>query len=37
MEFLNGALVVTQILLATDQDDREVRAEMEDLGDPLFE
>ena len=34
-EFLNGLLVVAQILLATDEDDGKALAEVKDLGDPL--
>jgi hypothetical protein len=36
VELLNGLLVVTQILLAADEDDGETAAEMEDFGDPLY-
>ena len=36
VELFNGLLVVSQILLAADEDDGEARAEMEDLGDPLL-
>jgi hypothetical protein len=35
VKLFNGLLVVTQILLATDEDDRETAAEMKNLGDPL--
>lgn len=35
VQLLNRLLVVSQILLAAHQDDRETLAEMEDLGDPL--
>lgn len=34
-ELLNGLVVVTQILLATDEDDRKALAEMQDLRNPL--
>ena len=36
-ELLNGLVVVTQILLAADQDDGKSLAEMEDLRNPLQE
>ena len=35
MELLNGLLVVTEILLAANEDDGEALAEMQDFGDPL--
>ena len=35
VQLLNSLLVVSQILLAADEDDREARAEVHDLGDPL--
>lgn len=35
VKFLNRSLVVTQVLLATDQDGRQTLAEMENFGDPL--
>ena len=35
VQFLDGLLVVAQILLAADQDDGEAVAEVEDLRDPL--
>ena len=35
MELLDGLLVVTQILLATNENDRETTAEVKDFGDPL--
>lgn len=34
-ELLNGLVVVTQILLATDEDDGKALAEMQDLRNPL--
>jgi hypothetical protein len=34
-ELLNSLLVISQVLLATDQDNGETVAEVEDLGDPL--
>ena len=36
-QFLNDSRVPPEILLATDQDDGEIRAEVHDLGDPLQE
>ena len=36
VEFLNGLLVITQVLLAADKDDRETTAEVKDFGDPLY-
>jgi len=36
VEFLNGLLVETEILLAANEDDRETLAEMEDFRNPLF-
>lgn len=36
-ELLDGLLIVSQILLAADKDDRKTLAEMQDLGDPLQE
>jgi hypothetical protein len=36
MELLNGLLVVTQILLATNEDDGQAAAEMQDFGNPLW-
>jgi hypothetical protein len=36
VELLNGLLVVTQILLATDENDRKTAAEMKNFGDPLY-
>jgi len=36
VEFFNGLLVVTQILLAANEDDRETAAEMKNFGDPLY-
>jgi len=36
VEFLNGLLVVSKILLTSNEDDREALAEMQDLGDPLL-
>ena len=35
MELFNGLLIVTQILLATNEDDGETAAEMKNFGDPL--
>jgi hypothetical protein len=35
VELFDGLLVVTQILLAANEDDRETAAEMQDFGDPL--
>jgi hypothetical protein len=35
MKLFNRFLVITEILLATDEDDREATAEMKDFGDPL--
>lgn len=35
VQLLNSLLVVSQILLAADEDDGEARAEVQDLGDPL--
>ena len=35
MELLNGLLVITQILLTTNENDRETAAEMKDFGNPL--
>lgn len=35
VQLLNGLLVVSQILLATDEDDGEAGAEVQDLRDPL--
>ena len=35
MQFLKGFLVVTQISLAADEDDRQTRAEVKDFGNPL--
>jgi hypothetical protein len=35
VELFNRLLVVTQILLATDEDDGETAAEMKNFGDPL--
>jgi hypothetical protein len=35
-QLLNGLLVVTQILLASDEDDRQTLAEVQNLGDPLY-
>jgi len=37
VKFLNGLLVVSKILLTSNEDDREALAEMQDLGDPLSE
>ena len=37
VELLNGLRVVAQILLTADQNDRETLAEVEDLGNPLFQ
>lgn len=34
-ELLNGLLVVSQILLAADEDDGQALAEVQNLGDPL--
>lgn len=34
-KLLNGLVVVSKILLATNQDDRETLAEVQNLGDPL--
>lgn len=36
-ELLNGLVVVTEILLAADQNDGKALAEVQDLGDPLGE
>ena len=36
VELLNGLLVVTQILLATNKNDGETAAEMKNFGDPLY-
>lgn len=35
MELLDRLLIVSKILLTTNEDDRQVVAEMEDFGDPL--
>ena len=35
VELFNGLLIVTQILLATNEDDGETAAEMKNFGDPL--
>jgi hypothetical protein len=35
VQLLNGLLVVSQILLAADEDDGQAGAEVQDLGDPL--
>jgi hypothetical protein len=35
VQLLNGLLVVSQILLAADEDDGQARAEVQDLGNPL--
>jgi len=35
VELFNGLLVITQILLTTNENDRETTAEMEYFGDPL--
>jgi hypothetical protein len=35
VQLLNSLLVVSQILLAADEDDGEARAEVKDFGDPL--
>lgn len=37
VEFLDGLLVVTEILLATNENDGQALAEVHDLGDPLME
>lgn len=37
MQLLNGLLVETQIPLATDEDDGQSLAEVQDLGNPLFD
>ena len=36
VELFNGLLVITQILLATNEDDRKTAAEMKNFGDPLY-
>lgn len=36
MQLFNSLLVVSQILLATDEDDGQAGAEVQDLGDPLW-
>lgn len=35
MQLLNGLLVVSQVLLAADEDDGQAGAEVQDLGNPL--
>lgn len=35
VKFLDGLLVVSEILLTSNKDDRKTLTEMEDLGDPL--
>jgi hypothetical protein len=35
VKLLDGFLIVTEILLAADEDDGQTTAEMHDLGDPL--
>lgn len=37
VQLLNGLLVVSQILLAADEDDGQAGAEVQDLGNPLEE
>jgi len=37
VELFDSLLVVTEILLTTDEDDGKATAEMQDFGDPLFE
>lgn len=36
VQLFNSLLVVSQILLATDEDDGQAGAEVQDLGDPLW-
>jgi hypothetical protein len=35
VQLLNGLLIISQILLAADEDDGQALAEMQDFGDPL--
>jgi hypothetical protein len=35
VQLLNGLLIISQILLAADEDDGKALAEMQDFGDPL--
>jgi hypothetical protein len=36
MQLFNGLLIVSQILLAADEDDGQALTEMQDLGNPLL-